>query len=166
VLISKCPSCFEPLHSPNRCDHRQRYLDVAAYVTSQGIRISNHDYEWWAWKAADSQKDGHDRYIRISSVAYEIYGWDVMTSILIHEFGHCALFNEGIGAGSSSEENLEIEKKANRRGAESVPAHLVPEDYQRHREFFLNSYLEEDWTEEKCRSAWQAFQQTLDSMSA
>jgi hypothetical protein len=132
-------------------------------VISRGIRVTYHDYEWWAWKGADSLKHGLDRYVRISSVAYKIYGWDVMSSILIHEFGHCLLFEEGVGEGSSPEEDLEIEKEANQRGLALVPSHLIPENYHRHREFFLNSYLEKDWTEEKCRSAWQAFQQTLSS---
>jgi len=97
----------------------------------------------------------------MSSVAYKIYGWDVMTSVLIHELGHCVLFDQGVGEGSTWEENLEIEKMANQRGVEIIPSYLIPEDCERHREFFLKSYLEKDWTEEKCRSAWLAFQETL-----
>jgi len=123
-------------------------------VISQGIRVYSVDYEWWAWRAGRSQKYGHDRVIEISSVAYLLYGWDVMTSVLIHEFGHCDLFNEGIAEGSSSEESLTIEKMANQRGAEITPPHLLPEQYHQHRQFFLRSYQENDWTEEKCRAEW------------
>jgi hypothetical protein len=149
-----CSSCFQPLDTPERCRHRQRYLDTNEHVISQGIRVYPIAHEWWAWKAARSGKYEHDRYIEISSVAYRLYGWDAMTSVLIHEFGHCDLFNEGIGEGSSAEENLAIEKMANQRGAEITPPHLVPEQYHQHRQFFLRSYLENDWTEAKCRAEW------------
>jgi hypothetical protein len=157
----RCESCFESLYAANRCSHRQRYLDALEYVISQGVRITSPEYKWWAWRAARSGKYGHDRYIEISSLGYTIYGWDVMTSVLIHEFGHCSLFNEGMHQGTTAEENLSIERLANERGLEIMPSHLVPDDYQRHREFFLQSYLNNDWTEEKCRSSWAAFQTTL-----
>lgn len=156
-----CPSCFEPIYAPNFCIHRQRYLDALEFVISQAVKVVPVDYEWWAWRAARSQKTEFDRFIEISSVTYRIYGWDVMTSVLIHEFGHCDLFNEGISEGSSSEENLAIEQKANQRGVELMPSHLLPEHYGRHRDFFLTSYSEKDWTEEKCLSNWQEFQITL-----
>ena len=155
-----CSSCFEPLYAPDACAHRRRYLAALEFVISQGVKVYPVDYEWWAWHAARSQKYGYDRMIEISSVAYKIYGWDVMTSVLIHEFGHCDLFNEGIAEGSSPEENFQIEQKANQRGIELVPPHLLPENYRRHREFFLKSYSEQDWTEEQCPSAWKAFQVT------
>jgi len=158
---NSCPSCFLPLYGPDPCIHRKRYLAALEFVISKGIKVYPVDYEWWAWKAARSQKYGFDRIIEISSVAYKIYGWDVMTSVLIHEFGHCDLFNEGIAEGSSMEENLKAEEKANQRGMELMPPHLLPENYRRHREFFLQSYSGQDWTEEKCLSAWSAFRATL-----
>jgi hypothetical protein len=156
-LAVKCRSCFEPLYAPDRCGHRQRYLDALGYVTSKGIKINQPDYEWWAWKAARSGKTGFDRYIEISSVGFTLYGWDVMTSVLIHEFGHCDLFNEGISEGSTWDEAVQIEITANQRGLELMPSHLVPEDYMRHREFFLKAYLDEGWTEAKCRSEWDLY---------
>ncbi len=152
ILVDKC--CFEPLDAPDRCPHRQRYLDAEEYIKSRGIRITRPDYPWWVWKAGRSQKYGHDRYIEISSVAYKIYGWDVMTSVLIHEFGHCDLFNEGIGEGSSPEEKLANEKMANQRGLDIMPPRLVPEHYAEHREFSLKSYLDNDWSEQKCLEEW------------
>jgi len=152
MSVGKC--CFEPLYGPDRCLHRQRYLDAEAYIISRNIRIYHVDYSWWAWRAARAGKYEYDRYIEISSVAYKIYGWDAMTSVLVHEFGHCDLFNEGIGEGSSPEENLEIERKANARGLEIMPPYLVPEYYGEHRAFFLRSYLENDWSEQRCLEEW------------
>jgi hypothetical protein len=152
LLVHKC--CFEPLYAPDRCSHRQRYLDAEEYIISRGIKLTHPDYDWWAWKAARSLKYGHDRIVEISSVAYKIYGWDVMTSVLIHEYGHCDLFTEGIGEGSSREEDLEIEKTANQRGRDIMPPSLVPEHYAQHREFFLKSYLDNNWSEQKCLEEW------------
>jgi hypothetical protein len=157
-MPDSCRSCFEPLHESKMCIHRRQYLDATTYVISQGVRVYAVDYEWWAWRAGRSQKYGHDRLIEISSIAYRLYGWDAMTSVLIHEFGHCVLFNEGTGEGSSAEENLTIEKMANQKGAALMPPHLVPEQYFRYREFFLKSYVEA-WTEEKCRAEWDIFRQ-------
>jgi hypothetical protein len=88
------------------------------------------------------------------------YGWDVMTSILIHEFGHCALFKQGIGQGSSWEASLEIEHMANQRGQSITPPHLVPERYQWHRDFFLRSYLAKGWNQETCLEEWKNYQKT------
>jgi len=62
--------------------------------------------------------------------------------------------NEGIGEGSSPAENVDIEKKANARGLEIMPPDLVPEGYGEHRAFFLRSYLENDWSREKCIEEW------------
>ena len=144
--------CLEPLDASDPCPHRQRFLHAKEYIISTAIRISFCDYHWWAWRGARTL--GHDRRIEISSVAYEIYGWDVMTSKLIHEFGHCDLFNDGIGEGSSSEEKLDIEKKANQRGLDIMPPQLVPEHYAEHRAFSLKSYVDNGWSEQKCLEEW------------
>jgi hypothetical protein len=160
MRIDNCPSCFVPLYGENPCIHRQRYLATLEYVISQGIVIEQPDREDFAWKPADSFLDGSTRYIRISSVGYKHYGWNVMTSILIHEFGHCALFSEGIGEGASWEENLELERRANQRGMDITPPHLIPEEYQWHRSFFLKSYSARGWNEETCLAEWRAYQKT------
>src|SRR5580658_3525645 len=140
----KCPSCFVPLYAENRCVHRERYLDMLAFVISRGITVEQPNREDFAWKPADSFRHGFDTYIRISSLGYRYYAWDVMTSVLIHEFGHCDLFSQGIAERpeSSWEEKQAIEQAANRRGLEMTPPHLVPEQYHRHREFFLQAYLD------------------------
>jgi hypothetical protein len=158
MLIDDCPSCFAPLYSENPCVHRQRYLATLEYVISQGIVVEQPDRNDFAWKPADSFLDGHTRYIRISSVGFRQYGWDVMTSVLIHEFGHCALFLEGIGEGASWSEKLEIERMANDRGLRIIPPNLVPEMYQWHRDFFLKSYCAKGWNEETCIREWGAYQ--------
>ncbi len=132
------------------------------YVTSCGVIVEEPHYEHFAWKPADAFTHDDMRYIRISSIGYRQYGWDVMTSVLIHEFGHCDLFADGIAEGPCREANIEIEKAANQRGRDISPPHLVPEDYQRHREFFLRSYVDKDgWTKEKCLAEWEEFQRTL-----
>ena len=103
------------------------------------------------------------RYIRISSIGYIHYGWDVMTSVLIHEFGHCDLFLEGIAERpeDSWDDRLRLEEQANARGIKVTPQHLMPADYEKHREFFLRSYREHGWTAEKIASEWAAYQEAL-----
>jgi hypothetical protein len=160
MLADKCASCFAPLYDENPCVHRQRYLDTLEYVISQGIVVEQPDREDFDWKPADSFLNGYSRYIRMSSLGYRHYGWDVMTSILIHEFGHCSLFSECIGEGKSWEENLEIEKMANQRGRDITPLHLIPEDYDWHRGFFLRSYTARGWNRNTCLAEWSAYQET------
>jgi len=149
-----------PLYGENPCVHRQRYLATLEYVISKGIVVEQPDRDDFAWKPADSFLHENTRYIRISSVGYKHYGWDVMTSVLIHEFGHCALFAEGIGEGASWEKDLEIEKMANQRGLSITPLHLIPEGYLWHRDFFLKSYSARGWNEETCLTEWKAYQET------
>ena len=59
------------------------------------------------------------------------------------------------------DEKVKVEIVANQRGGEITLSNLIPEDYHRHREFFLKSYLDKGWTEMKCRSEWAAFQRFL-----
>ena len=77
-----------------------------------------------------------------------------MTSVLVHEFGHCDLFDEGLQEGSSQAEKLAIEQKANQRGLNIMPQHFVPEHYAQHREFFLKSYMDNNWSEHNCFEEW------------
>lgn len=138
---SRCPSCFEPLYAPNPCLHRQRYLKALECVNSKAITVEQPDRADFAWKPADSFAELPQRYIRISSIAYRHYGWDVMTSVLIHEYAHCDLFLEGIaeGPGMSWDEKLELEQLTNSRALEITPNHLIPTEFLKHREFFLRS---------------------------
>jgi hypothetical protein len=161
--MPKCLSCFEPVYADGRCIHRQRYLDLLEYVISRGIIVEQPDREDFSWKPADSFAIGFERYIRISSIGYRQYGWDVMTSVLVHEFGHCDLFTEGIAENPSAswEEKLQLELAANERGLRITPVHLVSADYKKHREFFLRAYLDHGWCKEECLNQWAAFQEAL-----
>jgi hypothetical protein len=149
------------ISSPPRsswCPHHDGSVGTGHQLVRDALGVG--DGEDIAWKPADSFLYGHTRYIRISSEGYKYYGWDVMTSVLIHEFGHCALFAEGIGQGSSWEANQEIEKMANQRGLSITPAHLIPEHYQWHRDFFLKSYLAKGWNQEMGLEEWKTYQDT------
>jgi hypothetical protein len=93
----------------------------------------------------------------MSSVGYRLYGWEVMTSVLIHEFGHCDQFNEGKSEPAEWDAKVAFEIEANERGIATMPPDLVPENYRKHREFFLKTYLNHGWTPEKIISEWQVF---------
>lgn len=75
-----------------------------------------------------------------------------MTSVLIHEFGHCELFNEGIEGGLPG-----VEKLADRRGSERIPPRLLPVGFWRHRAFFFKSYEAGGWKGERTLSEWRQF---------
>jgi hypothetical protein len=83
--------------------------------------------------------------------ACRVYGWAMLTSVLIHEYGHHLLFDvEG-----NLPDDIEREKKANNYGFNAMPDHLVPEFYWQYREFFIHSYIDKeacgkDWDEEDC----------------
>jgi hypothetical protein len=89
--------------------------------------------------------------IRLWPRAFELYGWDVMTSVLIHEFGHIKLW-----AAEQIYKNEEGERKANRYGFCGMKAELVPKNYWLYREFFILSTLTPgNWTESQCREQYQ-----------
>jgi hypothetical protein len=138
-------------------------LALLELVISRAITVEQPDRVDFAWKPADSHAKMPIRYIRISSIGYQHYGWDVMTSVLIHEFGHCDLFLQGIAERpeDSWEDRLHLEEQANARGAELTPGHLTPADYEKHREFFLRSYREHGWSMERTLSEWELYQETL-----
>ena len=70
-----------------------------------------------------------------------------MTSVLIHEFGHCELHKaEGIYIG------LEAEIKADEYGSRLMLAMLVPALYRQHRSFFLKTHLQPATKEEFLRA--------------
>ena len=74
--------------------------------------------------------------MEIWPTAYEHYGWDGVTASLIHEFGHCKLYEaEGIYDAS-----VATEQKANEYGARSMPPALIPANYDNYRMFYLQSY--------------------------
>jgi hypothetical protein len=159
--VADCPSCFLPLQRPPSCIHQANYLEIEAFIATRSIVIEHPEYDWFAHKPADAFSHGHDRYIRISSVAFRIYGWDVLCSCLIHELGHCDLFRENIGEPEDWDEKIRVEQLANDRGRLLIPHHLVPINYQRHREFFLQSYHDRGWSPEKTLSEWSSMLEKL-----
>ena len=117
------------------CEHKTRYLEVEAYVKDQGVPVAYAP----AGASDDSWRVGRSSpnppCIVIWPTAFEIYGWEIVTSVLIHEYGHCKLYEaEGIWEG------IEAERNANDYGSRQVPPNLVPARYGEHRRFFLRSY--------------------------
>jgi hypothetical protein len=98
--------------------------------------------------------------IIIYSLAYTIYGWDVISSCLIHEWGHHDQATQGNQREPPDwDGRIKYEMEANERGLYLAPPHLVPEDYQKHRSFFLRAYLEHGWDKERCLSEWKKYQE-------
>jgi hypothetical protein len=124
-------------------------------VIARRITIEYPDREDFAHKPADAFAHGDDRYIRISSIGYRIYGWDVMTSCLVHELGHCELFLDGISEPEEWDKKIEVEQLANVKGASVTPESLLPENYWKHRQFFMRAYLDHGWTTDKLLSEWK-----------
>lgn len=89
--------------------------------------------------------------IRIWPLAHQMYGWDMMASVLVHEFGHLKLYHaEHIYKG------LEAEDKANRYGSCHMRNDLIPRNCWLYREFFLPSHIfPGGWDEAKCRAEYE-----------
>lgn len=155
--------CCMALDAPETCVHKALYLRVEEYVRSQGVTVgyAPDGASGDAWKVSTVWVDHHS--IAVWKTAYEIYGWDMVTSTLIHEFGHCKLYDaEGICDGS-----VVAERKANEYGRTHVPPDLVPVLYDEHRNFFLKSYeTPGNWTREQCLEAFRLwchhFERNLD----
>jgi hypothetical protein len=165
MAFAKCERCFKPLTDPNPCVHRQRYVDLEAHVCSKGITVRLCDDEHFAWKPSGLMWDNHNcrppkNIILISSVGHAIYGWDVITSCLIHEWGHHdQLTQDAKTEPTDWDEKIKYEIDANGRGRNLAPSHLVPEDYAEHRDFFLRSYVEHGWNKERLLSEWKKYQE-------
>jgi hypothetical protein len=135
-----CPACYQELADPVDCVHRKRYGQAEAYVKERVLVVSGgSEAEAWfggcfqPYEGIFESKDLGQIYI--SSDAYKIYGWDMMTSILIHEFGHHELFRaEGRLKG------IVAEHKANEYGYNNSEPQFIPPLYWDHRRFFLRSY--------------------------
>jgi hypothetical protein len=152
--LPNCPSCFDA-ESP--CVHRERYRLAEAYVNQRvhiGFANEAHPEAWRGGRFLPNFGSAPE--IDIWPKAHTIFGWDMMTSVLIHEFGHCKVYDtSGVCDGSK-----EVEHKANESGRRNMPPELVPPLYDEHRKFFLRSYetLPEVWDEQRCRSelaAWR-----------
>ena len=87
--------------------------------------------------------------VTIWKTAYQLYGWDMVTSSLIHEFGHCKLYES-----ERVFEGIEAERKANDTGVNTYHP-IFPAHYDEHRAFFLKSYeTPGNWTREQCLEAF------------
>src|ERR1035438_1884638 len=142
-----CPACFERFGEP--CRHRHRYNDAQAYIAKQGVAtvVDGCQFEsgpagWW--------KGGEMVYtpgILKSPDAYQIWmysssckhwGWDMLTSILIHEFGHTLAYLQKVNC----QDTVGQEHQANHYGYDNMPAELIPEQYWPYRRFCLMTYTE------------------------
>jgi hypothetical protein len=119
-------------------------------VRSQGVRVAYapdvaKDYSWRVGLSSPNLPG-----IVIWPTAFEIYGWEIVTSVLIHEYGHCKLYEA-----EGTWEGIEAERKANDYGAHHMPPILVPLQYEEHRRFFLQSYETPSRmiTKDKCQEA-------------
>jgi hypothetical protein len=155
-----CPACFEL--SGDGCIHRQRYGAAEEYIKKKGAPIHlvvvdgcRHEPEpvgWWkggqmiTTPGILNSPDRYDIWMYPTSCRY--WGWDMLTAILIHEFGHALLQVEKVRCGDIREE----ERQANKYGHDNMPLELIPEQYWAYREFCLQSY-QSNYTEERLRSA-------------
>jgi hypothetical protein len=143
--------CCQALETTETCTHKNRYLQVEEYVRSQGVAVgyAPDGAAGESWRVATAWLNPPS--IAIWKTAYQIYGWDMVTSSLIHEFGHCKLYES-----ERIFEGIEAERKANEYGRKHVPADLIPAFYEKHRMFFLRSYeTPGNWTREQCLEAFQ-----------
>jgi hypothetical protein len=161
MTFPDCKNCYAMTDVP--CEHRIKYMSAERFIKDyeiEGASISITDVtaepnkEYYEppekhWKAGKCDLTGGPT-IRLWPLAHTMYGWDVMTSVLIHEFGHLKLYQvERLSTG------LEAENKANRYGSWHFRQDLIPRHYWLHRELFLMSHIEPDnWDAAKCRSEY------------
>ena len=145
--------CCRALDDSETCEHKTRYLEAEAYVKTQGVFVgyAPDGAKDDSWRVGRSNPNSNPPSISIWPTAFEIFGWEIVTSVLIHEYGHRKLYEaEGICDGS-----IEAERKANEYGSRHMPSNLVPTRYEEHRRFFLQSYEipESLSTRDKCLEA-------------
>jgi hypothetical protein len=104
-----CAACYQTLSDPCGCVHQERYRRAEAYIKER-VAVCYGGSEALAWKGAyASITPGILPAICVWSDAYLIYGWDMMTSILIHECGHYeAVQVEGGLSGIEGEHKVRI----------------------------------------------------------
>jgi len=156
---------FEP------CEHEKRYRRTQDYVARQvvsGWPVSiiapsgSQQREKLSWQVAQTNlrvspawpkpSGGPHEIVICRNAAVELYGWEMVTSSLIHEFGHCKLYED---TGKPDDHKVETEEAANRMGRKSMlELGLIPDRYDEHRAFFRQSYeVDGNWTETQCRAA-------------
>jgi hypothetical protein len=147
------PACCTALDDSDICEHKKRFFRMLEFLQSQNIPVGF---------APDGVQDQAFRIARVHlepsfcidlwPTAYMHYGWDVVTSALIHEFGHCKLYE----IEKRAEVSLDVERLANEYGRTFTPADLIPEDYDHHRKCSLWSYeANREWTAEEWLTEWR-----------
>ena len=149
-IIPDCPTCTKINSS---CIHRAQYDLLEKHMRNSGIQIIDLSAKHPERCAESSWKGGEadlsTKTISIWKGGAQVYGWAMLSSILIHEFGHIKLYEaERLHLG------LEAEVKANYYGRTNLPRTLIPEFYCQYRVFALLAYTalgawdREQWVEE------------------
>ena len=151
-MLWRPPACCTAFEDRCVCEHKQRFFDLLAFVGSQQIPIGFAP----DGAAGDAYKIGRAHVdpsfcIDLWPTAYAIYGWDVVSSTLIHEFGHCKLYEME----KRGEESVEVEILASEYGRRFTPVNLIPDGYDHYRTCFLESYKANPrWTKEEWLAKW------------
>ena len=151
-----CPTCTQ---SDSPCEHRRQYELLEEYIRKSESVSAVHDLSKQlgpeksaerSWKGG--QTDVINKRIVIYRDAVLLHGWAMLSSILIHEFGHLKLY-----AKESLYFGIHAEVAANQSGKENVPSELLPFFYDEYRAFALQSYVEpDDWdTKEKWQKQYE-----------
>jgi hypothetical protein len=159
ATIPDCPTCTE-LDSP--CVHRQQYEEAEKHilVAYRPVSITDKSEDcpesyWIAGKTRDYKT------IWMWRSACRVYGWAMLLSVLVHEYGHNLWFDVCL----KQPDCLDDEVKANEYGFNAMPKDLVPVLYQPYREFFLSSYRDKlvgtIWDEEICLCKYQDWLKSL-----
>jgi hypothetical protein len=158
-----CPTCT---HTDSQCEHRKQYDLLVEFVKNSGTvskltelseQLSPEVSEERSWKGGEVEVIR--KLIAIYRDSIKLHGWAMLSSILIHEFGHIKLYEkEKIYFG------IVAEVKANQYGKANIPPELIPEFYDQYRLFALESYVDPDgWT---TKELWEVqYELWLDKMA-
>jgi len=135
-------ACCRPLSDTATCEHKEQYLAAAAFVRILGINVERTtaavDHDWWKVGHSFPNRQPSRNRILIWRNSFEVFGWEIVTSVLIHEYGHC--FAAITGCAITGGTIIRAEQQANDFGRLAVPPHLVPARYDEYRRFFLQAY--------------------------
>jgi hypothetical protein len=152
ATVPECATCTDIC---SQCVHHRQYQALEEHIKGLNLFIDIIDVSeqeprryWLAGKTGDYKR------IWMWLSACRLYGWAMLTSVLIHEYGHFLLWEaEHI----DSRQGLEAEHKANQYGYDGVPRHLVPDLYWQYRGFFLLSHTTPgNWDESLCLKEYDA----------
>jgi hypothetical protein len=153
ATVPECPTCTD-IASP--CLHRQQYQALEKHIQGLNLFIDIIDVSeqeparyWLGGKTHDY------KVIWMWLSACRLYGWAMLSSVLIHEYGHYLLWE---AEHLDGRHGVEAEHKANRYGHDGVPRDLTPELYWRYREFFLLSHTTPGhWDESRCLQEYDSW---------